>query len=403
MLKKIILKNFRSHKNTEIELSPGITAIVGKPQSGKSNIIRGIEFLRTNKPKGNPFLPRFIKNKKGVNPTVIIETNKDIISLSKEKTKSIYKVNDNESLSAGQKVPKEVSDILNIGDINIHGQIQKPFLITDSPGDVIKRINKITKLEKVDVWIKETTSSINKKNTEIEVFKKENEEKNIKLEKLKNVEKLEFLVKKYDEAIKIQDDLEDKYFYIEKYYNEFKQLEKENNKISSVLELVEKITLEIEKLKFHYSERIEIKELLIDYNNLKKENNRVENILEPIEENIIKIIDLKNKYNKKIQIEDVLIDYNELNEENEEILSVLIPVENIISKIPNLRGERDDLNDHLNYTTQYTHLSIESKEMLNTLSNLEEELDIELNKMGVCNFCNTKLTKNKIDEIIKGV
>jgi len=61
----------------------------------------------------------------------------------------------------GQTVPEEVQAVLEIGDINVQGQLDQHFLITSSGGDVARTINKITKLENVDKWTSELTTNIN--------------------------------------------------------------------------------------------------------------------------------------------------------------------------------------------------------------------------------------------------
>ena len=48
MIKKLILNNFLSHKNTSIEFTPGITVFVGHNGSGKSSIIDSITFALFN-------------------------------------------------------------------------------------------------------------------------------------------------------------------------------------------------------------------------------------------------------------------------------------------------------------------------------------------------------------------
>ena len=40
MLKKLILKNFQSHSDSELEFDKGINVICGNSDSGKSSIIR---------------------------------------------------------------------------------------------------------------------------------------------------------------------------------------------------------------------------------------------------------------------------------------------------------------------------------------------------------------------------
>ncbi|HEX8677466.1 MAG TPA: AAA family ATPase, partial [Segetibacter sp.] len=44
MIKKLLLNNFLSHKNTRLEFNPGITVFVGHNGSGKSSIIDSITF-----------------------------------------------------------------------------------------------------------------------------------------------------------------------------------------------------------------------------------------------------------------------------------------------------------------------------------------------------------------------
>ena len=48
MIKKLILNNFLSHKNTSLEFNPGITVFVGHNGSGKSSIIDSITFAFFN-------------------------------------------------------------------------------------------------------------------------------------------------------------------------------------------------------------------------------------------------------------------------------------------------------------------------------------------------------------------
>ena len=39
MIKSIQLKNFQSHRDTTLRLSPGVNVIVGDPQNGKTAIL----------------------------------------------------------------------------------------------------------------------------------------------------------------------------------------------------------------------------------------------------------------------------------------------------------------------------------------------------------------------------
>ncbi len=403
MLKKLTLENFRSHLNSEIEFSKNITAIIGDPQSGKTNILRAIEFLRTNRPRGNPFIPRFLRNKKGKNPTVIIETDKDTISIKKEKTKSIYRINNEEPLSAGQKVPQEIFNILNLGDINVHNQTQKPFIITDSPGEVIKTINKITKLEKVDEWLKTITSKVNKKNTEISVYEKEIEEKEIKLDKLKNIERIKIFVNKIEDVKEKNELLKNKEYYINKHLDHYIILKDNNNKISSILNPVESLLSEITQIDINLNGKIEIENLLENYIEFENENNKISSILNPVEIIISEITQIDINLNGKIEIENLLENLIENENENNKIERSLKPVENLIFKIDGLRVQIAKLRDLYNCVYQYINLLKKQQEMSNSLSEAEYKLKVELKGVDICEFCNTELTEGKINEIIESI
>ena len=53
ILKKLILKNFKSHKNTIINFKKGITIIVGENGAGKSSILEGITYALFKKAQLN--------------------------------------------------------------------------------------------------------------------------------------------------------------------------------------------------------------------------------------------------------------------------------------------------------------------------------------------------------------
>ena len=44
IFRNLVLKNFKSHANTNIDFNPGITVIVGENGAGKSTIFEGISY-----------------------------------------------------------------------------------------------------------------------------------------------------------------------------------------------------------------------------------------------------------------------------------------------------------------------------------------------------------------------
>jgi AAA15 family ATPase/GTPase len=52
LIEKIVIKNFQSHNRTVLKLHEGINGIIGRPNSGKTAIIRAILLLKNNRPSG---------------------------------------------------------------------------------------------------------------------------------------------------------------------------------------------------------------------------------------------------------------------------------------------------------------------------------------------------------------
>lgn len=159
MLARIHLQNFRSHKNTTIELHPGVNVIVGRGQAGKTNIKRGIEWLATNRPLGTKVHSTWMK--KGQVTMVQVETAEGyVLSIRKPFGESVeYKIvspdgKKNTFNKVGSKVPDLVTRILNIGELNVQGQLDLPYMVTSGTGEISRTVNKVLDLEIADGWIK---------------------------------------------------------------------------------------------------------------------------------------------------------------------------------------------------------------------------------------------------------
>jgi len=50
---KIKLKNFQCHKNLTMNLTTGMTSLMGKNNGGKSSAIRALYWIFTNSPRGD--------------------------------------------------------------------------------------------------------------------------------------------------------------------------------------------------------------------------------------------------------------------------------------------------------------------------------------------------------------
>ena len=159
MIKSVKLHNFRSHENTILEFHPGVNVIYGLGQSGKTNIIRAINWVVRNRPSGFNMHSHFAQDEE---TSVELILDNGIVNLSKTAKKIVYSIAHVGSYSyIGGSVPEPITQLLNINEINISNQLDTPFLITDSPGEVGKVINRITKIEQVDSWISKLTTKAN--------------------------------------------------------------------------------------------------------------------------------------------------------------------------------------------------------------------------------------------------
>lgn len=55
-ISKVIIKGFQSHEDTVVDFGPGLNAIIGSSDSGKSSIIRALRFALYNEPRGADFI-----------------------------------------------------------------------------------------------------------------------------------------------------------------------------------------------------------------------------------------------------------------------------------------------------------------------------------------------------------
>jgi len=175
MFKTLKIENFKSHKDTKIDFHPNVNVIIGDPQSGKTNIIRGLLLLAKNRPSGGDFLPHFAGDKGTTKISLSFPDSPSVklikqVGVGKEGPQvedSKYVIGDKVYKGFGKSIPDVITDVLNLGDLNIQKQLDVPFLITSSPGEVARTINRITKLEQVDGWVSDLTSKVNKTNMEI--------------------------------------------------------------------------------------------------------------------------------------------------------------------------------------------------------------------------------------------
>ena len=173
MIKSLTIQNFRSHAKSTFEFHSGVNVIIGPSDSGKTAIIRAVRKVVWNRPSGSDICSTW-----GGETTISLGTEQGIITWSKDKMdKYILSLIGQEPIvftAFGTSVPEEISRFLNIEEVNLQMQLDSPYLLTKSSGEVASYFNKVAKLDKIDIstqninsWIRTLTQDI-KQNEEQE-------------------------------------------------------------------------------------------------------------------------------------------------------------------------------------------------------------------------------------------
>jgi exonuclease SbcC len=163
MIKSLAIKNFQSHKDTLIKFDPGVNVIVGSSDSGKTAIIRALRWLVWNRPTGDE-----MRSNWGGQTEVVVgfEDGRKVIRKKENNINEYHRFQENATgyhrvyKAFGTSVPEDIRKILNIREINLQQQLDNPFLLTSSPGEVAAHFNRIAGLDRIDQGIKQVNKWI---------------------------------------------------------------------------------------------------------------------------------------------------------------------------------------------------------------------------------------------------
>jgi len=195
MIKSLQLTNFQSHKDTQLEFDAGVNVIVGGSDTGKTAIIRALRWLVWNRPSGDEFRSNW-----GGETMVEIEIDDLKLVRLKDKARNEYiSIVDLEDPAIGMTtftaiktdVPDEITKELNFNETNLQQQLDAPFLLSKSPGEVAQHFNRIARLDQIDTGIKNVSSWIREITQQISSDETRLQNQQIELERLPDIDKLE--------------------------------------------------------------------------------------------------------------------------------------------------------------------------------------------------------------------
>ncbi len=170
MIQSVHIRGFQAHEDLKIKLDPHVTTIVGPSDVGKSAVLRAIKWVCLNEPRGVSFLR---EGSSKVSVTLRVDEHKITRSKGIENT---YHLDGNKYAAFGSDVPKEVSDVLKLTDLNFQDQHDTPFWFGESSAEVSRQLNEIVDLGIIDSTLSNISSEIRTARIEGEVLQTQLEE-----------------------------------------------------------------------------------------------------------------------------------------------------------------------------------------------------------------------------------
>jgi exonuclease SbcC len=399
MLKNLTIQNFQSHRETKLDFVDGINVIYGLSQSGKSAILRALNWIVFNRPSGFKFHSHFATPEEPTEVSVLLD-DKEIISIKGFKD-TVYKINGECFRSFGTSLPIPVIKAFDLSQINFANQLDPPFLVTNTPGEIGKIFNQLTKAEQVDKWISSLTTKINEANTVLKIKNKEKDEAEIQLKKLAVVDQIEPLMNRYIKYTERSQSLLETIEYTEELQNKILNIQSwiKSIKIKKIESLFSDLCDVFEGIKNHNSAIQMLEELFAKEKQISKLKVVVDEV-DPIF-NRLEIIEKKiTKTNSSLKIISDL--YLKLKETNQ--------IKKVLNTVYPLMDEFESINEKIRKTDRvldlFYDLELKVKDIKHYKKDLEKTIPLfsdALKKLGKCPVCMSIIDAKTIKKIEKDV
>jgi len=268
MINSISLKGIQNHSDTALALDKGVNVIIGNSDQGKSAIIRALRLVAFNRPLGDSIIKNGFRS--GCVQVCLSGVN---VSRCKGAVNE-YRLGAEAFKAMGSGVPEKIIEALKLQDINFQSQLDPPFLLSLSAGEVAKQLNKTVDLDIID-------RGIGKINSQIRHNKIEND---LTIGRVKEAE--EEL-----ESYNYITDIDTQLIKLEVSWIKLERIQKQIMRTEEIVDQIQILQPELDKHS--------------DYNSLQKE-------LEGVEETQERIKDNKNKHDN---LKSVLTKYRHLKED----------------------------------------------------------------------------------------
>jgi len=195
MITKVEIENFQSHKKTVVEFVPGTNVIIGESDAGKSALFRAINWVCSNRPLGDSF-----RSEWGGDTKVTLYTIEgDVIERVRASSRNEYIVNGKALTAFGAEVPDDVTNILQIDSANIQAQMDPPFLLSATPGEAARMLNRAASIDEIDYTVSGLKKSYSKIDGDIKHSQKQLAEHNKQMERYADIPVIEERLEKAEQ------------------------------------------------------------------------------------------------------------------------------------------------------------------------------------------------------------
>jgi exonuclease SbcC len=295
MIKELNIRNFQSHKDTTLKFHPGVNVILGTTDSGKTAIIRALKWVVQNKPTGEDF-----RSSWGGDTVVIATTKEGVVSRRKgdrENSYMLYKYNDpGESIftAFGSTVPEPIQQFFNMEEVNLQQQLDSPFLLSQTPGQVAQYFNRIAGIDIIDTATKNVNKSIQDTKRSSEYKKNDIEKKKCQLDNYATLDVFEVKLEELEQLEKTRLQTVRLYSSLETTINRLKQVNEKIAKCKKVTTFESRVNALFTKLTNKNENELKKDRFVILLNKVKKVNKQLKKIA--------KITTFENTVNTTLQI-----------------------------------------------------------------------------------------------------
>jgi len=304
MIEKIQIRGFGANEKLDVEFGPNVTSIIGKSFIGKSWLLRALKWVMRNKPAGNSYI-NWDSDEAKVRLSV---DNKKVVRI-RSKSINSYRLSGKSHpylALAQSNVPKDISEIMNVSDINFQGQHTLPFWFCETAGEVSRQLNSIVNLEVIDKTLSNIESQKRKAKVLIEVT-----EQSLK-EAVKEKKGLEYV-----------EDLDVELSSVESIQKDYQTNAEKHARIDEKLNLVAKYASIQENRLRVVSDGSSVLSARVKYVKIADFTENLSNLIESVQE-LQDILDcrpptIKPLRNLKEKLEQVTINHNDLDDLIEDI------------------------------------------------------------------------------------